>query len=74
MPAITDCRHYEITDTFVVSKKNNLIVLILDQAYPTYFSHHVTTLDYSLLFIICQNTKHFWNVYFYINPIFLSAQ
>ena len=72
IPAITDSRHYGIADTFSWYQNNNFIVLTLDKAYTMYLSHEVIMLNYSVLFIICQNTKYFWNVIFTFS--FLSAQ
>ena len=70
-----DSRYYGLTPLrncghFSWYQNDNFIVLTLDKAYTTYLSHDVIMLNYSVLFIICQNTKYFCNVYFHISSFF----
>ena len=72
IPAITKLTPLRNCGHFTWYQNDNFIVLTLDKAYTTYLSHEVIMLNYSVLFIICQNTKYFWNVIFTF--YFLSAQ
>ena len=69
---LRNCGHFSWyqNDTF--------IVLTLDKAYTTFLSYDVIMLNYSVLFIICQNTKYFWNViftfFFFVCTIVLASQ
>ena len=65
-----DSRYYGFTPLrncghFSWYQNDNFIVLTLDKAYTTYLSDDVIMLNYRVLFIVCQNTKYFWNVYFH---------
>ena len=71
IPSITDSRHYGITDSFVVSN-DNFIILTLDKTYTTYFSHNAITLNYTSVFLYWHNTSCLTAIGYVIYCLFTS--
>ena len=67
--------------TLLCYQKDNFIVLTLNKADTMYFSDNIIMKNYSLLFIICQNTLQktsgmciFTSILFFVCTIVLASQ